>query len=109
MIADLMAEAPDYVVENIEKTSGNRFKLTDDYGEPVTNCWRELANKWYHFNKIGITEAPGWFRDTDGRWYFFNDSCEMMVGTITDNGKQYFLNDGSYKDIPLGAWVEGIE
>lgn len=109
VITDLLTEAPDYVVGNIERTSGNRFRLTDDYGEPVTNCWRELANNWYHFNKNGVTEAPGWFQDTDGRWYFFNDSCEMMVGIITDNGKQYFLNDGSYKDIPLGAWVEEIE
>lgn len=84
--------------------SGLRYY--DEYGNQVTG-WIELAGSWYHFRKNGLAEKAGWFQDTDGKWYWFNDGHRMVTGWITDNGTKYFLNDGSVGGVPLGAWVEG--
>ena len=83
---------------------GKRVKYTDENGD-LAEGWAEMNGNWYHFTK-GLSEPQGWWQDGDRFWYYFDNYSRMMTGEITDGGKKYFLNDGSVKDIPKGAWVE---
>lgn len=96
----------DYRSNGQIEAAGSRIRYYDDMGDPVQG-WAELNGYWYHFTR-GLSEAPGWYQDADAFWYYFDSASRMKTGWITDNGKRYFLNDGTIKDIPLGAWVEGL-
>lgn len=78
----------------------------DENGEKVTG-WKELLGHWYYFKKTGYA-TTGWFRDTaTDYWYYFNEKGQMLTGTVTlSDGITYNLNDGSRKDLPLGAWIK---
>ncbi len=87
------------------KTTGGNLSYRDESGDKLTG-WQELAGEWYYFNEKG-NAVTGWFQDPESSlWYFFDEDHHMMTGTITDNGTEYFLNDGSHPDLPFGAWVE---
>ena len=75
----------------------------NEFGEK--GGWQQILGSWYHFKKNGYADGPGWFKDTDENWYYFNNEYKMVTGWITDNGVQYFLNDGTNRSFPVGAWV----
>lgn len=80
-----------------------RFK--DDSGTALTG-WQNLCGYWFFFKTGGAAAGPGWYQDTTGYWYYFDSYHRMVTGNIAENGKNYFLNDGSRGDLPLGAWVQ---
>lgn len=84
--------------------TSDSLRYSDDCGNRVDG-WVELFGEWFHFSN-GFASGPGWWMDKDNRWYYFDSSYHMMTGEITDNGKTYFLNDGSRTDLPLGALVQ---
>ncbi|MDO4488583.1 MAG: hypothetical protein Q4B67_05805 [Eubacteriales bacterium] len=92
------------VVDGEFRYEGSKLKYYNELGEAVTG-WQQILGNWYHFKKNGYADGPGWFQDTSEHWYYFDSAHRMMVGTINDGGKQYFMNDGSNKDFPYGAWV----
>ena len=100
-ITDPEAYRPDGTVTYV----GKRLKYYDADGNAVEG-WAEINGSWYHFTK-GLSEPAGWFLDADKFWYYFDENSRMKTGDVTENGMTFFLNDGSIKDIPLGAWVEG--
>lgn len=87
----------------ITKNVDGSMTYQDENGNAVKNQWVKLAGNWYHFNASGLAENKGWYLDTDGHWYYFDDKHRMLVGPITVDGKKYTLNDGTRKDLPLGA------
>lgn len=100
---DIFAE--DNTIDGILTKSGSRLTFKDADGEKVTG-WRELQGNWYHFTK-GNADGPGWYQEKDtGYWYYFDDEHRMVTGRIIDNGKEYFLNDGSDSSFPRGAWIQ---
>ena len=60
-------------------------------GKPLTDTWKELNKKWYHFGADGLMQT-GWISDEGGTRYC--DSRGVMV-----TGWQ-FLNDGWYYFVP---------
>jgi FOG: Glucan-binding domain (YG repeat) len=34
----------------------------------------------------------GWTQDSDGKWYYLNNSGAMQTGWINDNGTWYYLS-----------------
>jgi hypothetical protein len=51
----------------------------------VLDDWYEYnADSWYRSNEKGICYRNQWFKDKDGRWYYFNDSCKMVKSKLVD-------------------------
>ncbi len=90
------------------KTTGDNIYYRDENGDKLKG-WQQLAGHWYYFKSNGNAVDPGWFQDPDdGNWYYFDNEHHMVTGKITDNGTEYFLNDGTYPDKPVGAWIENL-
>lgn len=77
------------------------FELKD--GSYVTNSWKQLTyngiTQWYHFGTDGYMNT-GWFKDTDGRWYYLKTVSDgtkgmMMTGWQFIDGAWYYLNEVS--------------
>lgn len=82
---------------------GGSLTYKDENGETVRNRWIKLAGKWYHFNANGEAEKKGWYLDTTGYWYYFDEKHRMVTGGLTADGVTYHLNAGERTDIPEGA------
>lgn len=122
----------DNTVNGKFNTSGTKKYFRLDEGGKAYG-WQYISGNWYHFDEnTGYADGPGWYRDTDGSWYYFRSDCRMATGHITDNGYEYYLstddngpygamvtgwhdvgpgnkgeffNDGTYADVPIGAKV----
>lgn len=92
-----------YVSGEISYRKNGSVTYNDADGFPA-NGWKQISGAWYHFTK-GKADGPGWYQDTDGNWYYFDESCRMLTGTVTDGGKRYVLNSGERKGLPVGAWI----
>ncbi|WP_294156217.1 hypothetical protein [uncultured Clostridium sp.] len=42
------------------------------------NEWQKEGNDWYRSNAEGIAYQNEWFKDTDGKWYYFGNDCKMV-------------------------------
>lgn len=85
-------------------SSGNLYYM-DASGEKVKG-WKQIQGKWYHFDNNGRASGPGWWQDVSGNWYYFDNQHVMQTGKINDGKGEYFMNDGSNTNLPLGAWVQ---
>jgi len=82
------------------------MKYYNEDGE-LANGWYKLFGNWYYFKKNGFARSEGWFYDKeDNNWYYFDKENRMCTGSINDGTGDYFLNDGSNPNYPIGAWVE---
>lgn len=61
----------------------------------VFNKWQGYGGVWYRSNAEGVCYKNQWFQDTDGKWYYFNDKCQMVTNTLV-NG--YWIGSD-------GVWV----
>lgn len=84
--------------------------------QKVTIGWKEINEKWYHFDDSGymnigwIQDGNNWYRlnydgsmvigwkNIDGEWYYFDKSGIMKSGWINDNGKWYHLDSNGTMD-----------
>lgn len=83
-----------------------------DGNKASTNKWMLINDNWFHFDSNSIMES-GWVKPNteDGLWYYLNndltspDFGKMQTGWISKGpaGPDYYLNDGSVADLPLGA------
>lgn len=85
------------------------FKNPD--GSYPMGIWQLLSYQqkaaWYHFDAEGYMQT-GWFKDTDGRWYYLNPDADgtcggMVTGWRQIDGFWYYFNEQS--DGYLGALV----
>jgi len=105
-IADLNEFLEANAIEGELKYMGQNLIYNDASGERVKDQWVLLGETWYHFERGTGYASKGWYQDTDGLWYYFDQAGRMVTGTITENDKTYVLNDGSRTDLPFGAWIE---
>lgn len=92
--------------------------LEDDNKALVTG-WAKVGDYWYYLNNNGAM-ATGWLKDTDGKWYYLDESTgRMKTCWIKVNSKDYYLhNDGhmaineitpdGYKVDINGVWQKNI-
>ena len=45
--------------------------------------WQQVNNQWYYMDQTGVMQT-GWFKDTDGKWYFLYPNGAMAVNTVID-------------------------
>ena len=62
---------------------------------------------WFYFIN-GEKCDPGWFEDEDGHKYYFDSRSRMKTGYVREDRQKYFFNDGTYEEVPLGAYIPGI-
>lgn len=101
----------------------------DVYGTPdgyLANGWNKIGNAWYYFNADGTAKRNTWFKDTDGKWYwftnncnaaygwckvkdnwfFFDGGCAMKTGWVKSAGSWYYLNPEKEDGRMLTGWQE---
>lgn len=61
--------------------------------------WHSDENGWKYETDTGGYIRNGWFKEQDGKWYFFGSDGYMRVNIMTDDG---------YVVGPDGAWISGL-
>lgn len=57
--------------------------------------WQRNGEFWRYLQEDGTYVSSGWMKDTDGKWYYFDENGYMAVNEITPDG--YVVGkDGSY-------------
>ena len=74
------------------------FAAKKDY--KIYNAWWEIKNDG---SLIACWDKPS--KKSAYHVRLYKNEYKMVTGWITDNGVQYFLNDGSNSTFPAGAWV----
>ena len=95
-----------------------RWSYYDSDGRRVFNVWKQLLYEgtmfWYHFGADGYMDT-GWFKDTDGNWYYLNPVSDgtrgaMKTGWFKDvDGNWYYLNpvsDGTQGAMKTGWFTD---
>ena len=95
-----------------------RWSYYDSDGRRVFNVWKQLLYEgtmfWYHFGADGYMDT-GWFKDTDGNWYYLNPVSDgtrgaMKTGWLKDaDGSWYYLNpvsDGTQGAMKTGWFTD---
>lgn len=95
-----------------------RWSYYDSDGRRVFNVWKQLLYEgtmfWYHFGADGYMDT-GWFKDTDGNWYYLNQASDgtrgaMKTGWFKDvDGNWYYLNpvsDGTQGAMKTGWFTD---
>lgn len=94
MLRDTITPDGIYVNSNGEKTS-------------YIPGWAEVDGKWRYIQKNGYYAANGWLKDTDGRYYYFNLACDMLVDTTTPDG-YYVGADGAWDGNPSTIAADSV-
>lgn len=97
-----------------------RWSYYDSDGRRVSNAWKQLLYEgtmfWYHFGADGYMDT-GWFKDTDGNWYYLNQASDGTQGTMKTgwfkdtDGNWYYLNpvsDGTRGAMKTG-WFKDVD
>lgn len=48
------------------------------------NEWQKEGDSWYRSNAEGIAYQNEWFKDTDGKWYYFGNDCKMVTNKLVN-------------------------
>ena len=66
--------------------------------------WIHEGNTWsYQVSKD--TYAKGWYYTPSGKWFYFNkDSYQMVTGKLTDDNKDYWLDENA--GLLYDSWVQ---
>ena len=57
-----------------------------------TGWFKDTNGEWYYFDADGVMQT-GWFKDNDGIWYYLESNGAMKTGWFRDvNGAWYYLN-----------------
>ena len=80
---------------------GDQYIDTD--GLPLSG-WQFIDNKWYYLNPANDNKrAKGFFKDSQGYWYFTDSNGVMQKGWQEVNGTWYYFDDDG---IMVTGWQE---
>lgn len=75
---------------NYNETDGKNYlgKETTKDNATITyltvNNWQRCGDAWYRSNEKGICYQNRWYKDTDGKWYYFDNNCQMVTSKLVD-------------------------
>ena len=80
-------------------------------GSYVTNSWKQIGSKWYHFDTNGFMQT-GWYQE-NGTYYYLKADGSMAVDEWVENDKYYLDASGKWikgkkKDVEAG-WKESAK
>ena len=69
------------------------------------NEWvKDESGKWLHTDGNGCL-VKGWYHAPNGKWFYFNkDSYQMVTGKLTDDHKDYWLDENA--GLLYDRWVQ---
>ena len=68
-----------------------------------TRGWIHEGNTWsYQVSKD--TYAKGWYYTPSGKWFFFDSNYKMVTGKVTDDNKDYWLDENA--GILYNSWIK---
>ncbi|MGG2067405.1 L,D-transpeptidase family protein [Bacillus sp. S14(2024)] len=76
----------------ITNTNDTFDTIAASNGYYVVSGWKQTNGKWYFYDGNGVMKT-GWLLD-GGRWYYLDGNGAMKTGWTLDGGKWYYL-DGS--------------
>lgn len=86
--------------------AGNWYFKNAANGKNLVSAWAHIENpyagagqpkdSWFHFDANGVMQT-GWFKDSDGRWYFFNSVSDSTLGRMTTGWNWIKGNDGKLR------------
>ncbi|MBE5973197.1 MAG: hypothetical protein E7251_01195 [Paenibacillaceae bacterium] len=63
------------------------YFYVDENGNYVKNEWKYCGDEWYYFGDKGESLRLTWFKDSDGKWYYFDNFSIMLHDTTIDGHK----------------------
>ena len=89
-----------------KSTYNSKWFYSTDGNECYTDCWKQIKNVWYCFDKNGYALESQWKLYKD-KWYWLDNSCAMSTDKwILDNNKWYRVNS---KGEMLTGWYRDID
>lgn len=89
-----------------QDAAGNWYFKNVANGKNLVSAWAHIENpyagagqpkdSWFHFDANGVMQT-GWFKDSDGRWYFFNSVSDSTLGRMTTGWNWIKGNDGKFR------------
>lgn len=89
-----------------QDAAGNWYFKNAANGKNLVSAWAHIENpyagagqpkdSWFHFDANGAMQT-GWFKDSDGRWYFFNPVSDSTLGRMTTGWNWIKGNDGKLR------------
>ena len=86
--------------------AGNWYFKNAANGKNLVSAWAHIENpyagagqpkdSWFHFDANGVMQT-GWFKDSDGRWYFFNPVSDSTLGRMMTGWNWIKGNDGKLR------------
>ena len=85
-----------------KEIDGNQYYFRDSDSDgmywAVSDGIYDIENKYYRFNSDGTLASAGWYLDSDGSWYYVDESGAVATGDTLINGTLYrFANNGRLK------------
>lgn len=99
--SSVYASTQEFPDGTITDQNGTKY-LIGSRGEKYSGWFNDSKGDWYYFNESGQVMETGWHHDIqDGYWYYLNLSDgKMETGWQTIDGKEYFFqperNMGNY-------------
>lgn len=83
----------DGLVDGLNTIANRIFFFNKASQKFVSNVWKQINNKWYHFGNDGAA-STGWFESTPAaNWYFFNTDGTAKTGWFkSDAGNWYYFD-----------------
>lgn len=60
------------------------------------NKWVKTGLNWQYFNEKGNALRNEWFKDSDGKWYYFQTNAYMTTGWRFIDGSWYYFDKTGY-------------
>lgn len=89
-----------------QDAAGNWYFKNAANGKNLVSAWAHIENpyagagqskdSWFHFDANGVMQT-GWFKDSDGRWYFFNPVSDSTLGRMMIGWNWIKGNDGKLR------------
>lgn len=81
-------------VEDASKTSNEK------------NKWVKKGLNWQYFDSNGNALRNEWFKDSDGKWYYFQTNAYMTTGWRFIDGTWYYFDNAGY--MLSNKWLKDV-
>ena len=85
-------------------TDDNKDYWIDENAGLLYNSWaKDAQGSWIRTNDQGIL-VIGWYRIPNGKWFYFSQDHKMVIGKLTDDNKDYWLDENA--GLLYNNWVK---
>ncbi|WP_010240895.1 VgrG-related protein [Fannyhessea vaginae] len=82
---------------------GYTFWLDKNDGLLYNEWVKDESGKWLHTDGNGCL-VKGWYHAPNGKWFYFNkDTYKMVTGKLTDDNKDYWLDENA--GLLYDSWI----